>query len=193
MQVSMTKLSGNFYKLIITTKITHNSYKTFIEGITYLPKGLNRSRYVTNLRKWMTLLKLKSMFWQFFCYLQFWIIQSIKLILTNYLRFIPYPTNWVSFALSLVEPKRSTTYGWVSMKTSRNSLKSLKRIYFQLIWLKGLSISTSHSPVMSTIPQSLFQMLPLTFISNYLTLALFLLSRWKRFANLLSVIVTTLI
>ena len=104
-----------------------------------------------------------------------------------------YPTNWVSFALSLVEPKRSTTYGWVSMKTSRNSLKSLKRIYFQLIWLKGLSVGTSRSPIMSAIPQSPFQTLPLTFISNYLKLALFLLSRWKRFSNLLSVIVTTLI
>ena len=133
------------------------------------------------------------MFWQFFCYLQFWIIQSIKLILTYYLRFIPYPYKLGLFALSLVEPKRSTTCGWVSVKTSRNSLKSLKRIYFQLIWLKGLSIGTSHSPVMSTIPWSLFQTLPLTFISNYLTLALFLLSRWKRFANLLSVFVTKLI
>ena len=190
----MTKLSGDFYKLIFTTKITHNSYKTSIDlYITYLPKGLNRSRYVTNLRKWTTLLKLKSMFWQFFCYLQFWIIQSIKLILTYYLRFIPYPYKLGLFALSLVEPKRSTTCGWVSVKTSRNSLKSLKRIYFQLIWLKGLSIGTSHSPVMSTIPWSLFQTLPLTFISNYLTLALFLLSRWKRFANLLSVFVTKLI
>ena len=178
-----------FISLYLQPKITHNSYKTFIEGITYL----NRSRYVTNWKKWTKLLKLKSMFWQIFCYLQFWIIQSIKLILINYVRFIPYPYKLGLFALSVVEPKRSTTCGWVSMKTSRNSLKSLKRIYFQLIWLKGLSISTSHSPVMSTIPRSLFQTLPPTFISNYLTLALFLLSRWKRFANLLSVIVTTLI
>ena len=47
------------------------------------------------------------------------------------------PTNWVSFALLLIEPTRSTTHGWVSTKTSRNSLKSLKRIFFQPIWFKG--------------------------------------------------------
>ncbi|CAH3127265.1 unnamed protein product, partial [Pocillopora meandrina] len=90
------------------------------------------------------------------------------------------PTNWVSFALLLIEPTRSTTHGWVSTKTSRNSLKSLKRIFFQPIWLKGLSIGTSRLPVMSAIPRSPFQTQLLTFILNHLTLALFLLSRKKR-------------
>ncbi|RMX43754.1 hypothetical protein pdam_00016459 [Pocillopora damicornis] len=100
------------------------------------------------------------------------------------------PENWFSFALLLIEPTQSTTHGWVSTKTSRNSLKSLKRIFFQPIWLKGLSIGISRSPVMSAIPRSPFQTLLLTFILNYLTLALFLLSHKKGFANLLSVTVT---
>ena len=110
-------------------------------------------------------------------------------LLTYYFSSIPYP--WFSFALLLIEPTQSTTHGWVSTKTSRNSLKSLKRIFFQPIWLKGLSIGILRSPVMSAIPRSPFQTLLLTFILNYLTLALFLLSRKKGFANLLSVIVTT--
>ena len=108
-------------------------------------------------------------------------------ILTSY--FIP--TNWVIFALLLIEPTRSTAHGWISTKTSRNSLKSLERIFFQPIWLKGLSIGTSPSPVMRAIPRSPYQTLLLTSILNYLTLAFFVLSRKKRFANLLSVIVTT--
>ncbi|CAH3117836.1 unnamed protein product, partial [Pocillopora meandrina] len=97
------------------------------------------------------------------------------------------PTNWVSFALLLIEPTRSTTHGWVSTRTSRNSLKSLKNIFFQPIWLKVLSIGTSRSPLRSAIPWSPFQTLALIFILNYFTLALFLLSRKKGFANLLSV------
>ena len=109
------------------------------------------------------------------------------IILTLY--FIP--TNWVIFAFLLIEPTRSTAHGWISTKTSRNSLKSLERIFFQPIWLKGLSIGTSPSPVMRAIPRSPYQTLLLTSISNYLTLALFVFSRKKRFANLLSVIVTT--
>ena len=84
------------------------------------------------------------------------------------------PTNWVSSALLLMEPTRSTIHSWVSTKTSRNSLKSLKLIFLQPIWLKGSSIGTTSSPVMSEIPRSLFQKLHLPFILNYLTLALFL-------------------
>ena len=58
--------------------------------------------------------------------------------MTNYfLALYLIPTNWVSFALLLIEPTRSTTHGWVSTKTSRNSLKPLKRIFFQPIWFKG--------------------------------------------------------
>ena len=41
--------------------------------------------------------------------------------------------NWVSFALLLIEPTRSTVHGWVSSKVSRNLLKSLKRIFLQSI------------------------------------------------------------
>ena len=41
--------------------------------------------------------------------------------------------NWVSFALLLIEPTRSTVHGWVSTKVSRNLLKSLKRIFLQSI------------------------------------------------------------
>ena len=74
------------------------------------------------------------------------------------------PTNWVSLALLLIESTRSTTHGWVSTKTSRNSLKSLKRIFFQPIWLKGLSIGTWRSPIMSAISRSPFQTLRLPFI-----------------------------
>ena len=46
---------------------------------SHLPKGLDSSRYATNLRKYITFFK--DMFGKFFCHLQFWFIQSTKLTL----------------------------------------------------------------------------------------------------------------
>ena len=44
-----------------------------------------------HLRKWMTLFK--NMFWQFFCHLQFWIVQSTKLNLKCVLKYWLDKTN----------------------------------------------------------------------------------------------------
>ena len=46
---------------------------------SHLPKGLDSSRYATNLRTYITFFK--DMFGKFFCHLQFWFIQSTKLTL----------------------------------------------------------------------------------------------------------------
>ena len=94
--------------------------------------------------------------------------------MTNYFSFIPYP-----YKLRLIRTLVDRAY-------------KINNTWLGFIWLKGLSIGTSRSPVMSAIPWSPFQTQLLTFIF-YLRLALFLLSRKKGFADLLSVIVTTAI
>ena len=48
-------------------------------------------------------------------------------LLTNYFSLYPIPTNWVSFALLLTEPTRSTTLGWVFTRTSQKLPKLLTR------------------------------------------------------------------
>ena len=108
-------------------------------------------------------------------------------LLTNCFNFILYPYKLGHIRI-LVDRAYKINSTWLDF---RNSLKSLERIFFQPICLKGLSIGTSPSPVMRAIPRSPYQTLLLTSILNYLTLALFVLSRKKRFTNLLSVIVTT--
>ena len=43
--------------------------------------------------------------------------------------------------------------GWVFTRTSLNSLKSFRRIYFQFIWFKTLLITTSHLLAKIVIPR----------------------------------------
>ena len=101
--------------------------------------------------------------------------------MTNYFSFIPYPYK-LGLIRTLVDRAYKINNTWLGFY---EDIKKLTEI------LKGLSIGTSRSPVMSAIPRSPFQTQLLTFILNHLTLALFLLSRKKGFADLLSVIVTT--
>ena len=111
--------------------------------------------------------------------------------MTNYFSFIPYPYK-LGLIRTLVDRAYKINNTWLGFDEDIKKLTEiLKKNLFQPIWLKGLSIGTSRSPVMSAIPRSPFQTPLLTFILNHLTLALFLLSRKKGFADLLSVIVTT--
>ena len=103
--------------------------------------------------------------------------------------------NETHFPVTSVYGKRTfkINNGWVFTRTSQNSPKSFRRIYFQSIWFKTSLITTSHLLVKTVIPWLASLTLHVPFTLNYLTLVLSLVSRRERFATLLNAFVITLI
>ena len=76
-----------------------------------------------------------------------------------------------SFALLLIELTRSTTLDWVFEKTIKKTYRNLSKQSFS---------SSSSYLVVGVVNRYLTLTLHRSFTSKYLTLALFLLSRYKR-------------
>ena len=113
--------------------------------------------------------------------------------MTNYFSFIPYPYK-LGLIRTLVDRAYKINNTWLGFYEDVKKLTEiLKKNLFPAHLVERVVDRYLTLTVMSAIPRSPFQTQLLTFILNHLKLALFLLSRKKGFADLLSVIVTTAI
>ena len=112
--MNLIKKINNTFKIKNTCfhsfSVIFSSMCSYFSAISWmiLSKDLDRSRYVMNLRKWTTLLKLKNIFPQFFCHLQFYvliflcyIVNDIANIMMEYLTYLI--TILIVFETSLSE------------------------------------------------------------------------------------------